>query len=53
MFQGVEVQKVELVVGVPVVLGGLCQSDQGCHDGWGHDGQWDQCRVIDSLIFNF
>ena len=53
MFQGIEVQKVELVVGVPVVLGGLCQSDQGCHDGQGHDGQWDQCRVIDSLIFNF
>ena len=53
MFQGVEVQKVELVVGVPVVLGGLCQSDQGCHDGRGHDGQWDQCRVKDSLIFNF
>ena len=53
MFQGVEVQKVELVVGVPVVLGGLCQSDQGCHDGRGHDGQWDQCRVIDSLIINF
>ena len=53
MFQGVEVQKFELVVGVPVVLGGLCQSDQGCHDGGGHDGQWDQCRVIDSLIFNF
>ena len=53
MFQGVEVQKFELVVGVPVVLGGLCQSDQGCHYGRGHDGQWDQCRVIDSLIFNF
>ena len=47
MFQGVEVQKVELVVGVPVVLGGLCQS------GRGHDGLWDQCYVMDSLIFNF
>ena len=53
MFQGVEVQKVKLVVGVPVVLSGLCQSDQGCHDGRGHDGRWDQCHVIDSLIFNF
>ena len=42
------------MVGVDGLVGfGLSLRDQGGHDGWGHDGQWDQCYGIDSLICNF
>ena len=41
------VNVVGFVVGVLMVLGGLCQRDQGGHAGRDHDGQWDQCYGID------